>query len=292
MIYRFDYFMKQILKRSAIVALFFFCLVSVASAQITQMQIPQPSGYVNDYAGKLSQPTKESLENLLTNFKNRATIEVTAVMIPAEQLGGYAIEDYALEMGRKWGVGVGATNPAALLVVAIKEKGSDGKYHGNTRLEISRHLEGDIPDGLAGEIIRRMRNDFQAGNFDNALITGVQTLVATIAEKRGISMEGINTKAAYRPAARRPQKGISPTTIIIGIIVVFVVISFLSRLGRRGGGGGGGYGRGSDWWVAPVIWSGGGSGWGGSSSSSGDSGGWGGFGGGGDFGGGGASDSW
>src|SRR5262249_18616062 len=160
----------------------------------------------------------------------------------------------------------------------IKEKGSDGLFHGNTRLEISRHLEGDIPDGLAGEIIRRMRNDFQSGNFDNAMNTGVQTLLATIAEKRGISMQGIDNKAAYHPPVRRPQKGLSPGTIIIGIIVIFILFSILGRFGRGGGGGGGGYRRGSDWWVGPVIWGGGGSSWGGSGSSSGDSGGgWGGF---------------
>src|SRR5215813_15273812 len=211
------FFTMQILKRTANAVLLLFFLASVSFAQFTQMQIPQPSGYVNDFAGKLSPATKQSLENLLTNFRNQTNIEVSAVLIPFEQMNGYAIEDYALEMGRRWGIGAGADKPAALLLVAIKEKGSDGLFHGNTRLEISRHLEGDIPDGLAGEIIRRMRNDFQSGNFDNAMNTGVQTLLATIAEKRGISMQGIDNKAAYHPPVRRPQKGLSPGTIIIGI---------------------------------------------------------------------------
>jgi uncharacterized protein len=283
--------MMLILKRTSKSLLLLLFLASAAFAQFTQMQIPQPSGNVNDFAGKLNPATKQSLENLLTNFRNKTDIEVAAVLIPYEQMNGYAIEDYALEMGRRWGIGIGANNPAALLLIAIKEKGSDGLYSGNTRLEISRHLEGDIPDGLAGEIIRRMRNDLKAGNFDNAMTTGVQTILATIAEKRGISMEGINSNAAYHPPVRRPQKGISPSTIIIGIIVIFFIINLLGRIGR--GGGGGGSRRGSDWWVGPIIWGGGGSGWGGSGSSSGDSGGgWGGFGGGGDFGGGGASDSW
>jgi uncharacterized protein len=266
-------------------------LLLFASAALAQMQIPPSKGYVNDFAGKLSPQSQQSMENLLKNFADKTEIEVAVVTIPFEQMNGYAIEEYALEMGRQWKIGRQADKPAALLLVAIKEKGEDGKYHGGTRLEISRHLEGDIPDGLAGELIRRMRVDFGAGNFDSALTTGVQTILATIAEKRGLSMEGIDASAAFRPAKRSTSRGLSPSTIIFLIILVFVIIRFLSRLG--GGGGGGGRRRGSDWWIAPIIWGGGGSGWGGGSSG-GDSGGggWGGFGGGGDFGGGGSSDSW
>ena len=284
--------MTQILKRTLQAIALILFITSAALAQLTQMQIPTPTGNVNDFANKLSPATKQNLENLLTNFRNKTKIEIAVVTIPFEQLNDYPIEDYALTMFRKWGIGGTTEQAAALLLVAIQEKGSDGLYHGKTRLEIGRHLEGDIPDGLAGELIRRMRNDFMSGNFDNALMTGTQTLLATIAEKRGISMEGIDSRAAYHPVQRRPSRGISPTIIIIGIFVVIFIVNILRRFGGRGGGGGG-YRRGSDWWIAPIIWGGGGSSWGGSGSSSNDSGGsWGGFGGGGDAGGGGASDSW
>jgi uncharacterized protein len=283
---------RMIDKPLRIIALIFLLAVS-ASAQTNQMQIPPSTGFVNDFANKLNPQAKQGLENLLRNFDRQTQIQVTVNTIPFDQMNGYAIEDYALEMGRQWKVGRDSDKPAALLLVAIKEKGEDGEYHGNTRLEISRHLEGDIPDGLAGELIRRMRLDFKAGRFDEALTTGTQTILATIADKRGISMEGIDAKAAYQAPRRSPKRGFSSSTIIFFIILAFVIISFLSRMGR--GGGGGGYRRGgSDWWIAPIIWGGGGTGWGGGGSSGGGGGGsdWGGFGGGGDFGGGGSSDSW
>jgi uncharacterized protein len=285
--------MNRMTKRSLHVAALILLIAVAALAQATQMQIPQPTGPVNDYANKLSSETKQSLENLLINFRNKTEIEVAVVTIPFEQMGGYAIAEYALEMGRKWGVGRDSDKPAALLLVAIKEPNNEGRYSGSSRLEISRHLEGDIPDGLAGELIRRMRVDFQSGNFDKALTTGVQAILSTIAEKRGLSMEGVDANAAYRPTRGAPKRGISFSTIIFLIILGVIIISALSRFGR-GGGGGGGRRHGSDWWIAPIIWGGGGAGWGGGGSS--DSGGggsdWGGFGGGGDFGGGGASDSW
>jgi uncharacterized protein len=279
---------RMIQKPLRVIALIIF----LASAALAQIQVPPSTGYVNDFANKLNPQTRQNLENLLTNFDSRTQIQVAVVTLPFDQMQGRSIEEYALEIGRQWKLGRESDKPAALLLVAIKERNSDGTYSGSTRLEVSRHLEGDIPDGLAGELIRRMRLDFKAGNFDNALGAGVQTILATIAEKRGISMDGIDAKAAYHPPRRSPSRGLSPSTIIFLIILGFVIISFLSRIGRGGGGGGGR--RGSDWWIAPVIWGGGGTGWGGGGSSS-DGGGsdWGGFGGGGgDFGGGGASDSW
>jgi uncharacterized protein len=287
--------MSQMIYKPLRVVVLILLFTIAAFAQATQMQIPPSTGFaVNDFANKLSSQTKQDLENLLRNFDRQTQIQIAVTTIPFDQMNGYPIEDYALEMGRQWKVGRDADKPAALLLIAIKEKGDDGEYHGGTRLEISRHLEGDIPDGLAGELIRRMRLDFKAGNFDKALNTGVQTILATIAEKRGISMQGIDAKAAYQAPKRSTKRGISPSTIIFLIIIAFVVISFLSRIGRGGGGGRGGYRRGgSDWWIAPIIWGGGGTGWGGGgSSSSGGGSDWGGFGGGGDFGGGGASDSW
>lgn len=284
-------------------------LLFLASASTAQIKLPQPQGMVSDFAGKLTPETKRQLETLLINFRDRSQIEVATVLVPFDDLQGYPIEEYALQLGRQWGVGRGSEKLALLLLVAIKPPDSQGLYQGGSRLEVSRHLEGDIPDGLAGEIIRRMRTDLRAGRFDQAITAGVQTTLATLAEKRGISLEGIDKSYAYRPAARpAPRRGrsFSPFAIIVFVFVILFIIS-LFRGGGGGGRGGRRYGRrdsGIDWLLLPLIF-GSGSGWGsggGRSSGSSDWGGsgwggsgggdFGGFGGGGDFGGGGASDSW
>jgi uncharacterized protein len=288
-------------------------LVLFAQMTFAQLGLPQPQGMVSDFAGKLSPAVRGQLETLLIDFRDRSQIEVAVATIPFDDMQGYPIEEYSLQLGRQWGLGRGSEKNSLLLLVAIKEANSQGIYSGGTRLEVSRHLEGDIPDGLAGEIIRRIREDLKAGRFDQALTMGVQTVLATVAEKRGISLEGLNRGLAYRPAERvaeRPRqgrRGISPFAIIVIIFVVFVIISAIGR-GGRGGPGGRRRGRGgfdAGWMLIPLIFGGGG-GWGGSSGHRGGSswgggsdwggdgggGGFGGFGGGGDFGGGGASDSW
>ncbi|MFL6212720.1 MAG: TPM domain-containing protein [Blastocatellia bacterium] len=294
--------MTAAIKKTCLTAIIILALAALAFAQ---PQLPVFTAMVNDFAGKLSAAKRQQLESLLENFRTRSGIEVAVVTMRYDDLQGYALEDYSVQLARKWGIGSDSQKRSLLLLVAIKEPtGSDPLYQGSTRLEVSRHLEGDMPDGLAGEIIRKMRDDFQQGRFDEALTTGTQTILATLAQKLGISMEGVDQTQAYRAPARRPQRsrGISPVTILI---IVFIVFSIIRALGRGGRGGpGGGYRRGSgiSWMLWPIIFGGGrggfgGGGWGGSSGSNwggggGDGGGFGGFGGGGDFGGGGASDNW
>src|ERR1044072_5465808 len=140
--------MKLIMKRSLTAVALFFLLATVSFAEPT---IPPPQGFVNDFASKLSPDTKQQLENLLLNFRARTDIEITVVTVNFDDMQGYPIEDYALYLGRQWGVGRDSIKPAAVLVVAIKPPGSDGLYQGGTRLEISRHLEGDVPDGRSEE---------------------------------------------------------------------------------------------------------------------------------------------
>ena len=283
-------------------------LILLTAASFADLQLPQPQGTLSDFAGKLSPTTKQQIETLLRSFRDRTGIEVAVVTIPFDDMQGYPIEDYALRLGRQWGVGRDSEKRALLLLVAIKPPDSQGVYHGSTRLEVSRHLEGDVPDILAGELIRKMRDDFSAGHFDQALTTGTQTILATLSQRLGISMDGVDATQAARPPVRQPARapsrrggGIS----LFGIVIIgFVVIAILRALfgGGRGGGGGRRGGLGSDWLLWAILFgsgrgggwgsfgSGGDSSWGGGGSGGGGD--FGGFGDGGDFGGGGASDSW
>ncbi|HEV2708514.1 MAG TPA: TPM domain-containing protein [Pyrinomonadaceae bacterium] len=294
----------------SLVALCAFLTLSVCAAstqaQVTpQSPLPPPTGYVNDYAGAINAAAKERMETILTNLKERADIEFAVVTVPTT--GERAIYDYSLAVARGWGIGSneGEKN-GLLLLVAV----NDRKY----QIQVSRHLEGDLPDGLVGEMGRRMREPFRAGDYSRGLTEAVEAFVATLGEKRGFSIEGIDQSKAYQPVAetRRTRVrgrgnqfvgGLSFGTCCLIAFVVIILFSMFSGRGRRGGGFGGGGGclnalllanlfssfggRGSSGWGG--FSGGGGSGWG---SGGGGGGGFGGFGGGGDFGGGGAGGDW
>jgi len=271
-----------------------FALGLKTSAQPkTESPVPLPVPFtpIVDDAGVIDDQTKQRLGAIYLNLKERANIEFAVLTV--NTTGDKDIFDYSLAVARGWNIGPGSTKgQGLLLVVAIQDR----KYF----TQIGDHLEGDLTDGLAGQIQRdRLVPAFKQGKYSKGIFDTIEAYVATLGEKRGFTVEGIDQRKAYR--AEEKQDG-GPGNLLCGIIVLIVIILILSAASRRGGGGclqalfwgslfsnlGGGGNR----WGGGSGWSGGGFG-GGSSSGGGGFGGFGGgFGGGGSFGGGGAGGSW
>ena len=249
--------------------------------------LPQPFTPVVDYANVIDPDTRKRLEAIYKNLKERADIEFAVVTVPTT--GDRDIFEYSLDVSRGWGIGsIEGDKNSFLLLVAV----NDRKYF----TQVSRHLEGDLNDGLVGQIQReRLVPQFRQGNYSKGIYDTIQTYVATLAEKRGFSIEGIDQRYAYREPRNRPTReapkfGLSSFCSLVVVVVVIIIL-----LSLRGAGGGGclnllllgslfNSGRGSRGW-GDSGWSGGGFGGGGGGFG-------GGFGGGGDFGGGGAGGSW
>lgn len=266
-------------------------LLSIASGWArAQSPLPKPTGYVNDYAGVVDAATKERLETTLGNLDRQQQIQFSLATV--ETTDGRDIFEYSMAVARGWGLGAkDATKPSLLLLVAIKDR----KYF----TQVSRHLEGDLPDGLTGQIEReQLVPAFKAEKYGEGLNATIDEYITTVAQKNGFSTDTIfpaGVTRDKRPVATRQKSTL--VSAVIGLIFIAGIVIFLMLVGGRGGRGGGGGG-----WLAMILlsslmnsgrgsssgWSGGGFGGGGGSSG----GGFGGFGGGGDFGGGGAGGSW
>jgi uncharacterized protein len=302
---------------AALVALvWLLACAGAASAQdaraYTQAPLPQPEGfykYVTDNAGVLDAATKERLATVLNRLKERADIEFAVVTVPTT--GDKDIFEYSLSLARGWGIGSKEGEKKGLLLVVSV---NDRKW----QAQVSRHLEGDLPDTLVGQIARqRLVPPFRQGNYSQGISDFTQGVIATLAQKRGFEIEGIDQGYASREPVRRTRTtrareasglGLGTCCVIVVVIIILLALSGKGGRGGRGGrggwgGGGGGGGLLTSILVANAIGSvfgggrssssgwggGGGSGWGGGG---GGGGGFGGFGGGGDFGGGGAGGDW
>lgn len=298
-------FRRTPLLAHALAALCLLACAGVARAQgepraYSQSPLPAPTGYVNDFANVIDDATQERMERILTKLKERADIEFAVVTVPTT--GGQDIFNYSLAVARGWKIGSPEGEKKGLLLLVAVE---DRKY----QVQVSRHLEGDLPDGLVGEIGRRMREPFRAGDYSKGIMNAVQTFIATIGEQRGFKFDDVDPALAYKQAerprssGRRTQSGFGiGACCLIAIVLIVIFSMFGGRRGGRGGGGGGG-GLLNALLLANVLSSvagssrGSSSGWGGgdggsSSGWGGGGGGFGGFGGGGDFGGGGAGGDW
>lgn len=257
--------------------LLYFLLVSALSfAQIESVipNPPNPPKLVNDYTGRFLTPEQvQTLERKLVAYDDSTSNQIAVVIV--DDLKGYSRDDYAIALGKKWGVGGQKqfSNGVVILVNA-------GPQDRGLFIATGYGLEGAITDLVADQIIQQIIiPDFKQGDNYRGLDEGTDALIQAAAGR-------FKAPDGYRDRGKGPGFG----TVIILVIVIIIFISFMSR----GGGGGGGYVsrrgyRGGGGWIIPGGWSGGGGGGGGWSGGGG--GGFGGFGGGG-FGGGGAGGSW
>lgn len=238
----------------------FSLLLSVCvSAQIEKVipKRPNPPKLVNDFTGTLTDYQVLALENKLVAFNDSTSNQVTVVII--NSTGDYAIDEVALELGRKWGVGNKDKNNGIVLLIAKNDR--------KMTIQVGYGLEGALPDITAKSIIdHEIKPAFKENNYYRGIDLGTDAIIKA-------------TKGEYKAPANygsKKKKGLSVSTIIIIIIVLLIIF------GGAGSGGGTYVSRGGI-----GGWSGGG--WSGGGGSSG--GGFGGFGGG-SFGGGGASGDW
>lgn len=232
-------------------------LFLVAPAQGASPPLPL-SGRVMDHAGLLSDATEDRITQKLAAHETATTNQVVVVTLP--DLGGYAIEERALDLARAWKLGDKDRDNGAVLLVAVAERG--------IRIEVGYGLEGALTDAIAANIIRgTLQPAFRAGDFDGGIERGVDDMLAAIAGE-------------YVAAPPEPDSFENFDRLVVTILFIIVLWHlFFGRRGRRRRRGGG-------FVVGPGSFGGGGFGGGGG-------GGGGGFsGGGGGFGGGGASGGW
>ncbi|HYG81934.1 MAG TPA: TPM domain-containing protein, partial [Pyrinomonadaceae bacterium] len=229
----------------------FVCLLAGGASLRAQevqapIQQPNPPTPVVDYADVIDPATEQRLNNILKNLSENPQANVEMGVVTVRTTGGQDIFDYSLAIMRGWGIGSGedpgsAIKGGLLLVVAV----DDRTYW----TQVSRHLEGDLPDGVAGQLQREhLVPQFRQGNYSKAISDTVEAYVATLAEKRGFSAEGIDQRKAYREptssggGGRRQSRGFfsGGTLFIIILVVIFLLISSRGGGGRGGGGCGGG----------------------------------------------------
>ena len=258
--------------RKSIIAIILF---SISVIGLAAQDIPtKPNKLVNDYTGTLSSSQIQQLERKLVAFDDSSSTQIAIAIL--KSVGDYDINEYAVELGRKWGVGDADKNNGIVIVVALGDR--------KISIQTGYGLEGALPDVYAKRIIENdIKPYFKTGDYYGGLDAGTTAIIKyTRGEYKNEKPKGKGSGGA----------GGGAVAILIAIIVIVIIF-----LKRGGGGGSGGEVIGGRGVANALFWSmllsggrssGGGGGWGGGSSGGG---GFGGFGGG-SFGGGGSSGSW
>lgn len=267
--------------QSVIISFFFLVLGFIAHAQGIEKYIPpapNPPRLVNDFLNKLTPEQQDALERKLVAYDDSTSNQIAIVTI--DDIGDYDISDFAVALGRKWGVGGKEFNNGIVIVISIPKDGGKRQVW----IATGYGLEGAIPDITAKQIIEGdIIPNFKNNDIYRGLDEGTSDLMRAAAGEY---------KAPPGYSNRKKGKGGGS---IVGAVIIFIIIMIIiSNINKRGGGGmmsRRGYRRWDN--SPPIFWfpSGGGGGGGGWSGGGSSGGGFGGFGGGG-FGGGGAGGSW
>ncbi|HJX72010.1 MAG TPA: TPM domain-containing protein [Bacteroidales bacterium] len=238
--------------------------------------IPYPPRLVNDYTGFLSDDEREQLEQKLVSFNRETSTQIAVVIV--EDLKGYDKADYALQLGRKWGIGQEGKNNGILILIKPKTSASQGEVF----IAPGYGLEGVVPDAIAKRIVENeILPAFRNGNYFEGIDNAVNTLMNL-------------TKGEFTAEQSEQQtKNTDPGIVVF--IILFVLIALFSIIGKLRAARQYSIGHNIPFWLALMMLSGSRNSHQGSfgdfSSGRGSFGGFGGFGGG-SFGGGGAGGSW
>jgi uncharacterized protein len=132
-------------------------------------EFPAPVGRVNDFARLLRAEDRQALEELLSGIERDTSAEIAVVTV--RSLEGRSVEEYANRLFSEWGIGKKDRDNGVLILVARDDR--------EMRIEVGYGLEGVLPDGLAGAIIREtFVPHFQSGDYP----TGIREGAARVAD--------------------------------------------------------------------------------------------------------------
>ncbi len=239
-------------------------LLCSCGKEAQQTLSPSTEFYVNDFADVIDSADEGEILSRGVALNEQTTAQVVAVTV--DTIGDEEISDYALELGREWGIGDKDKNNGVLLLFAAQDR--------EVYIAVGYGLEGALPDSKTGRILDVYGMEyFSSDDFSRGILEVYRALVNEVYIEYNITPE-----EGYTPISQIPESDSAGAFEIgmswLAMLIIVAVIIFIAS--RRGvvffGPFGGGFG-----------------GFGGGGFSGGSSGGFGGFcGGGGSFGGGGA----
>jgi uncharacterized protein len=206
-------------------SLAFLACVALLSDVAAAQEVPYLTGRVVDEAHILSQDAQTRLTAALKAHEDATSNQIVVLTVPTT--GDDSIESYSNTVFHTWKLGQKGKDNGVLVVVATRDH--------KMRIEVGYGLEGTLPDGAAGEIIRTwMTPAFKAGNFDKGIEDGTTAIIARL---EGHAPAGL-TPVQPAPSRSRPfeMKGAPmgwATRILVGLFIfgmlgLFTVIGIMT----------------------------------------------------------------
>lgn len=193
-----------------------YLLIFLPLFAIGQIPEPKPNTYVNDFVNVLSFSEIKELNDTLIALESRTSVEIAVVLVSHIDI---SIEDFALQLGRKWGVGNAGNG--IVYIAAIEDH--------KQRLEIGANVEGSIPDAVAMKITDNLKPNFRSGDY----FGGLMVLIKGIKERIDPAFaEQLKILKVQQDKNRRKTEEVVGK-VLGGIFILLFLFFFLRPYYRR-----------------------------------------------------------
>lgn len=191
-------------------------------------KFPARQGLINDFADVIQQDAKKEMEIRVQEVLQKTGTTVVVATMPT--IGENYLQGYVNDLYHTWGIGKKGENKGVLIFVAIKER--------KIRIETGYGVEGILPDGKVGEIIRNeMMPYLEKGDYGTGILNAVKNIAEVIATDAKVNLNGQTSAVTRSNTAVKKSNELSITAISIIAFIVVGIIGLITwailKFGRR-----------------------------------------------------------
>lgn len=207
--------MKKI--RRWMAALLIFTMVLSGNILVVHGEIPSATKefYVNDYAGVFSDSWKETLCEAGKQLHDDTTAQL--VVLTVDSTDGEDISDYAVEVGRKWGIGSKDKNNGVLVVLSVSDR--------KVWIAVGYGLEGKLPDAKTGRLLDEYAvPSYKEDNFEKGTVQLYYALLNEIRDEYGLEAVTVPEYKEAQAEADEEDEG-KPWEIALGLVLIVLIMA-------------------------------------------------------------------
>lgn len=187
----------------------------LATVAIRAQQLPEPVGAINDRAHVLSASEVQTLTALAEDVERTTSAEIAVATVTS--LEGLTVEEFATKLFAAWGIGQAGKDNGVLILVAPSER--------RMRIEVGYGLEGVLPDGLAGQIIREtFEPAFRDNAYGRGIVEGTTRVAGIVRRNQPLTDAELQALAASQSPASSNDAMLP--YVLVPFLGVFVSIGF------------------------------------------------------------------
>lgn len=173
----------------------------------------KPSSFVNDFAMKMSEVERATLNHSLAQFQDKSKVSIVFMTISSAQEYGYSgLIEMGVAVFDQWKIGDKNLSSGILVLIA----GATPPY--KIRIVTGRGVEGSVPDLIAKDVIEKIMKPImhssETGSYARGMTAGAQALMKLTTK------EFVGQKVTQQKM--EDNSNIVENAVIISLVVIFL----------------------------------------------------------------------